>query len=293
LLVRGEVLPLRQTPKDSNDARWVREERRFVRITADSTGEAELFQLVAFDVTDSLPSPMVFNSAVAGAVPFKNGMLQIGSGELQDGIALNAAIDGANLLQAIEWQPPRTSGKPGATWADKDVAYELALADSLGRQFRAHPRQTFLATASVLREQRVAWPLKFQGTDPLYDFYWAKLLVHINRMLAAPDMRMRFSGHACAIGPEPVNLRLSQQRAGAFHQGFLRQIKARFPQVYEKLLPRLDPAKGFGETSPLNIERLNGARLMIGDNQKPLGRKLNRRLEIEFYYPQKRMTSLK
>lgn len=292
-LMRGEVLPLRQTPKDTNDARWVREERRFVRITADSTGESELFKLVAFDVTDSLPAPVVFNSAIAGAVPFKNGLLQISSGELQDGITLNAAIDGANLLQAIDWQPARASGKTGAAWAEKNVDYDLVLTDSLDRQFRTHPRKTFLATSSVLREQRVAWPLKFQGTDPLYDFYWAKLLVHINRMLAAPDMRMRFSGHACAIGPEPVNLRLSQQRAEAFHQGFLRQIKARYPQVYEKLLSRLDAAKGFGETSPLSIERLNGARLMIGDNQKPLGRKLNRRLEIEFYYPQKRLTSLK
>jgi outer membrane protein OmpA-like peptidoglycan-associated protein len=292
-LVAGEVLPLRRTPKDSSDARWVREERRFVRITADSTGEAELFQLVAFDVTDSLPAPVLFNSTITGAVPFKNGRLQIASGELQDRIAIKAAIDGANLLQAIDWQPTRASGKAGTAWAEKNVDYELVLADSLGRQFRTHPRKTFLATASVLREQRVAWPLKFQGTDPLYDFYWTKLLVHISRMLADPDMRMRFSGHACAIGPEPVNQRLSQQRAEAFHQGFLRYVKARFPHVYEKLLSRLDPAKGFGEIHPLSIEYLNGARLMIGDNQKPLGRKLNRRLEIEFYYPQKRLTSLR
>ncbi|MGH7601315.1 MAG: CARDB domain-containing protein, partial [bacterium] len=193
-LLRGEALPLRQTPKDSNDARWVREERRFVRITSDSIGESELFQLVAFDVTDSLSAPVVFNSAIVGAVAFKNGTLQIEAGELQDGIAIDAAIDGANLLQAIEWQPTRTNGKTGSAWAEKNVAYELALADSLGRRFRTPPRKTFLAISSVLREQRVAWPLKFQGTDPLYDFYWAKLLVHINRMLDAPDMRMRFSG---------------------------------------------------------------------------------------------------
>jgi hypothetical protein len=32
---------------------------------------------------------------------------------------------------------------------------------------------------------------------------------------------------------------------------------------------------------------------MIGDNQKPLGRKLNRRLEFEFYFPQQRLTNLK
>ncbi len=292
-LLPGEVLPLRRTPADSNDARWVREERRFAIITADSASEAELFQLVAFDVTDSLPSPVVFNSTIAGAVPFTNGTLQLAAGEAQDEIALNAAIAGAKLSQDLDWQPPRAGEKDGATWAEKNMAYDLVLTDSLGRQFRTHPRQTFLAVSSVLREQRVAWPLKFQGTAPLYDFYWDKLLVHINRMLAAPDMRMRFSGHACAIGPEPVNLRLSQQRAEAFHQGFLRQIKARYPQVYEKLLSRLDPAKGFGETRPLSIERLNGARLMIGDNQKPLGRKLNRRLEIEFYYPQGSLTSLR
>ncbi|MDZ7301631.1 MAG: PorV/PorQ family protein [candidate division KSB1 bacterium] len=284
-LLPGEVLPLRRTPADSNDARWVREERRYVKITADSSSEAVLFQLVAFDVTDSLPSPVVFNSAIMGTVPLKEGMIAVSAGDLQEQININPAASGTNLRQAINWHYHQFHGTRINAWVEKNVAYSITLIDTLGRQFHTKPRLTYLAAQSALREQRVAWPIKFQGTTPLYDFYWSQLLVHVNRMLADPNMRMRFSGHACAVGPEPVNLRLSRQRAEAFHQNFLRYLKLHYPQVYEKLLLRLDPARGFGENRPLRIERLNGEQITIGDNDKPLGRKFNRRLEIEFYYP--------
>ena len=46
---------------------------------------------------------------------------------------------------------------------------------------------------------------------------------------------------------------------------------------------RLDRALGYGEDKPLTIERLNGEQILIGDNDKALGRKLNRRLEISFH----------
>lgn len=112
-------------------------------------------------------------------------------------------------------------------------------------------------------------------------------MVHVNRMLEDKNMRMRFAGHACAIGPESINMALSQQRAETFRESFVQHIKTRYPATYQRIMERLDAAVGYGETRPLMLEYLNGSRELIGDHEKPLGRKLNRRLEIEFYYPAK------
>lgn len=103
---------------------------------------------------------------------------------------------------------------------------------------------------------------------------------------------MRFSGHACAIGSEGINMRLSQQRAQAFQQTFLERIKSHYPQHYKKIVQRLDGAVGRGESRPMGMAYLSGNTVVLGDNESPLGRKLNRRLEIEFYYPAKRVQTL-
>jgi hypothetical protein len=248
-----------------------------------------LFQLVSFNLNEPLPSPVIFSVAIAGAAPIGHSIIQLESGTLRKRIDISSMAKGAHLQQDLTWQPDE---EIGASWVGHNSAYEIALTDSLGRQFRTKPRQTYLAAQSILREQRVAWPIKFRGTEPLYDFYWTKLMAHVNRMLEDKNMRMRFAGHACAIGPDPVNKRLSEERAKTFREGFLRHLQANYPQAYDKIVQRLDPAVGYGESQPLTIEYLNGDRKMIGDNEKPLGRKLNRRLEIEFHYPEKISPSL-
>jgi outer membrane protein OmpA-like peptidoglycan-associated protein len=289
-LLQSEVIAPRRPPRDPADFRWVMQERRFVNILADNSSEAVLFQLVAFNLNEPLPSPVIFNAAIAGAVPLQTGMIQLESGTLREQINVKEKFQGSNLEENIFWQPDQNSDKTGGTngtkWVGHNAAYEIVLVDTLGRQFRTKPRETYLAAQSILREQRVAWPMKFRGTEPLYDFYWTNLMQHVNRMLEDKNMRMRFAGHACAIGPEPVNMKLSKQRAEAFREGFVQHIKAKYPESFEKIMQRLDPAVGYGETQPLTIEYLNGERVLIGDNEKPLGRKLNRRLEIEFYYPE-------
>jgi outer membrane protein OmpA-like peptidoglycan-associated protein len=281
-ILPGQVVPLRKPPRDATDARWVMQERRYVRITADNNSESVLFQLVGFNLNEPLPSPVIFNAAIAGAVPIADCRIQLESGTLRKRVDITGMAKSANLQQDITWQP---DDEIGATWVGHNSVYEIALTDSLGRQFRTPPRQTYLAAQSFLREQRVAWPIKFRGTEPLYDFYWLNLMVHVNRMLEDKNMRMRFAGHACAIGSEPINMRLSKQRAEAFREGFVRHIKTRYPETYQRIMARLDAAVGYGETRPLRLEYLNGDRILIGDHEKPLGRKLNRRLEIEFYYP--------
>ncbi len=283
-LLPGKVIPLRKPPRDATDSRWVMQERRYVSITADNNSEAVLFQLVAFNLNEPLPSPVIFNSAITGAVPLNKSVIELESGTLRKRVDLSGMAKGASLQQDISWQPDT---EIGASWVGHDASFFIALTDDLGRQFRTPSRQTYLAAQSFLREQRVAWPIKFRGTEPLYDFYWTNLMVHVNRMLEDKNMRMRFAGHACAIGPEPVNMLLSKQRAETFRQSFVQHIKTRYPEAYQRIMARLDAAVGYGETRPLMLEYLNGDRQLIGDHNKPLGRKLNRRLEIEFYYPVK------
>jgi len=282
-ILPGAVIEPRKTPRDATDSRWVMQERRYVSITADSSSEAVLFQLVEFNLNEPLPSPIIFNAAIAGAVPLKNGLFEIGSQSLKEQIKLDQALRGANLRNDIDWLPNQSNGNNGAAWVGNNAAYTLVLADSLGRKFQTKPRQSYLAAQSLLREQRVAWPIKFSDTKPLYDFYWPNLMTHVNRMFENKNMRMRFAGHACAIGPEPVNKDLSRKRAAAFREEFLRHLKVHYPQAFDKIMQRLDRAVGYGESQPLSIEYLNGERRVIGDNETPLGRKLNRRLEIEFY----------
>ncbi|MGH7495567.1 MAG: PorV/PorQ family protein [bacterium] len=282
-LLPGQVLPGRRTPADPDDARWVMQERRHVKIAAEIASEAVVFDLVSFDDIEPLPQPVIFHAGIKSAVPVQAGVLQLHAEGLSDQVLVNAV--GNVLLNNFIWQHDR-AGKEDL-WKEKSVTYALTLTDSLGRVFRTRPRLTYLAAKTQLRAHRVAWPIKFNATVPLYDFYWLKMFEHVKFMLTEPAMRMRLSGHACAIGPEAINLRLSQQRADAFRKGFLQHAQERFPDTYATILQRLVEVKGFGETKPLGIDRLKGDAVIKGDNQTPLGRKLNRRIEVEFYYPEK------
>lgn len=275
----GQVLPLRRTPANPEDARWVMHERRYVQIATDTANESALFDLVAFDDVEALIEPVTFLSAINGASPLRAAELTLATTAANERIVLGDIMRGAALQGELVWKAKTES------WQNQNGAYEITVTDSLQRTFRTQPRNTFLAATPKLRAQRVAWPIRFNVTAPMYDFYWAKLFKHINYMLQQPNMRMRFSGHACAIGPEAINLRLSQRRSEDFQQSFLRYAQSQYAVSFQKITERADAAKGFGETKPMAIERLSGEQIIKGDNESPLGRKLNRRIEVEFYYP--------
>lgn len=287
----GEVLPLRRTPANADDARWVMEERRYVKMSTDKAGEVIAFQLVPYDDIEQQLLPIVFAGAIASAVPFQSGLLQTTAGGRHQQLELEI-LSRQGFTQEILWQPGETNINEVEKLAGENLAYTLLVNDSLGRTFYTPPAETYLSVESSVRAQRVAWPLRFNATEPLYDFYWDELIPYLDQMLNDPDVRMRFSGHACAIGSEEINMRLSQQRAQAFQQTFLKRIKAHYPQTYKKIVQRLDGAVGRGESRPMGMVYLSGNTMILGDNESPLGRKLNRRLEIEFYYPTKQSRTL-
>ena len=97
------------------------------------------------------------------------------------------------------------------------------------------------------------------------------------------NKRLRFIGHGCAVGPEAINKSLSKKRAKMFHDKFLKDVKDRYPDLYDKIKQRMDPPDGHGESEPLSFKSQNGAIVVLGDNETPLGRQLNRRVLILFY----------
>lgn len=279
-ILSGEVLPKRRVPKNPQDAKWVFEERRYVKITSDQKGQEVLFQPVRHIDNEELLRPVRFHSRIKCAVPVDHAWISCFHKDLCDSVSIQNLRNQLDIQGDLEWNPAeRGSVSP---WLYKNIGYYIGLTDTLGRTFRTRTQNTYLNKSVFQREHRIAFPLKFAQTDPLYSFYWSRIFDQVKKMLADPNKRMRFTGHACAIGPEEVNDRLSKRRASRFHKGFLNYVKTRHQEYFSQILQRLDPSEGFGEHKPLSIQRLNGERILIGDNTKPLGRKLNRRIEIIF-----------
>lgn len=285
ILLEGEVRDPRRVPQDPDDASWIFQERRNVKIFADRRYESQLFQPVTY--TDDLPKPqpVPFSLSVQSAVPIDTARLHLQAGAATADASLAANLAGDLLAGDFDWMIP--APQQVEAWLEKPAAYSISLLDSLGRRFRTQPATVFLQSPQHFKEHRISWPLKFDSTDPFYDFYWERLFGQIHRMLEHPKMRVRFVGHACAIGPDDVNLRLSQKRARVFHDNFLRMVKQEHPGSYQRILARLDPAIGYGEQRPFTVLRPDGQVVVIGDNNSPLGRVLNRRIEILFYFPEK------
>ena len=277
-MLPGKVLSKRRVPRNPQDAKWVFEERRFVEITSDKDGQAALFLPVRHTDDEKLPRPVSFHSQIKYATPINRGTISCLHKQLHDNVPLQVIQNQLTLQKETKWNPAaKMDIEP---WINKKVNYYISLTDTLGRTFRTHDKETYLKKYIFQREHRIAFPLKFAKTDPLYNFYWKRILTEVKKLLVDPGKQMRFAGHACAVGPQNINDRLSKQRANRFHKGFLGYVKKQDQKYYQQFVKRLDPAKGFGENKPLAIERLSGERILIGDNNSSLGRKLNRRIEV-------------
>ncbi len=282
ILLPGETQARRYVPANAEDARWVFEERRYVKITTDTTNVPVLFEPLNYVDVENLASPAIFNSEIKHTLKFEKGLLYVQVETAQDSILLEAA--GKTLVQGpLVWDMPVQDYFKKSPWINQPTQYVVQLTDSLQRVFSTYPR-TFLPIGKAeLREHTVAFPLKFNKTDPLYSFYWSNILESIEEILTDPAKRFRFYGHACAIGNDRYNLNLSDGRANSFHDSFLDYIKDNYPDVYQRIVNRTDSAKGYGENKPLGVLRSTGETVLIGENNLPTGRKLNRRIEINFY----------
>ncbi|MBN1996753.1 PorV/PorQ family protein [candidate division KSB1 bacterium] len=291
----GEVWPRRTLPANQTDARWILEERRVVKTTAKKEDQLELFSPIPHLDVENLRKPVDFTANIYGVVPAEDASVNFdyyqgnSTGDvadirplLSDSLSLPVNSTPTMFNEKILWQPQAADSAEYAAWLNKDITYALTVMDTLGRVFRTHPAVTFVTTKNFTRQYRISFPLQFASSQPLYNFYWPRIYTIAKELFRNPKMRIRFVGHACATGPEAVNKRLSLQRARDFHKGFLQFLKIQHPEDYDGIMERLDEPDGFGEGQPLSITRYSGDVVLFGDNDDPIGRKLNRRIEIVF-----------
>ena len=283
MILNGIKLDRRRLPKNSEDRRWVLEERRRVDITTSKKNEEILFKPLQTTYIQKTNFPVIFESNISGIVPFQTGQIFMAANQLHDSLEINDQLENARLVKDINWHLDQPDADKIDQWLTKDVEYSLTLTDSLIRTFKTKPRQTYLNSEVSGRERRYYVLAKFDSAKAYYDFYWTNLINTVPYLLEDEQTRMCFHGHGCATGPERINNPLSKKRANYFQDNFLRDVQQKYPDRYDEIKQRIDPPRGAGESEPLEFRTEDGTVVILGDNNTPLGRQLNRRVMIFFY----------
>jgi outer membrane protein OmpA-like peptidoglycan-associated protein len=289
VILDGIKLPARRLPRNPEDRRWVLEERRRLDITTDEPSEEILFKPLQTTYIGKTDSTIIFNSNILGVVSFQEGEIHLASDNQTESLNISDKFDGANLTKKIDWLLDESKVN---NWLKKSADYYLTVTDSLYRTFKVRPQKTYLDSKLTGRERRYYVLAKFESASPFYNFYWTNLINTVTFLLENPRMRMRFHGHGCAIGPESINNPLSKKRAKYFQNKFLEEVQDRYPNLYEEIKQRNDPPKGSGESQPLEFRTEDGKTVILGDNNTPLGRQLNRRVMIFFYTSERDVNEL-
>lgn len=270
----------RPMPSDSLDAKWMMEQNRVVTFSVDRAYEELIFRpfRIAADTT--------FQN---GGIPFHVELYSPGGIEIWrikgesvpfEIIDMNL-IHGDSLRGKVSWNGMDQNGL--LVLKDNSYRYRLVLTDSLGRTFYTPMDSVFVKERRTLQRWEMFGAAEFAGVEPVYQFYWDHLMDIAREMVENPAMSVQFDGHACAIGSETVNERLSLRRAQRFTEAFKERVRRAYPNQYMKIWNRIEPPRGFGENEPLRITIQGRGDLLLGDNDSPIGRYLNRRIMVLLY----------
>lgn len=280
----GKVLKRRRAPSNSQDAKWLYEERRFVEITANANDQKTLFAPIRHIDKEEVRQAVVFDADLQTALPLTMAVVRTFNSTLRDSVVVGGQTNPNQFTREIAWNP-RENLVLFEKWLKNSIDYNLEVVDKEGRIFNTTDQRTSITKTIIHREHRLAFPLKFADTDPVYDFYWSRLFGQMTDLLEDQSKRFSFGGFACAIGSSDINQKLSTRRANRFHNEMIKFVRIKHPEYFDEVKRKLDTAKGFGESKPLIIRHLNGEEVLIGNNEQALGRKLNRRIEIIFSIP--------
>jgi outer membrane protein OmpA-like peptidoglycan-associated protein len=274
-----KILGRRPMPADSMDARYVMEQNRVVTFEVDRDFEETVFG----------PMKVAVDTTIRRGIPFSPQILSPGDifGWRIEGKVSPFRLDDQRLVQGdslwgiIFWDATDMEGiiVPRNNW----YAFTLELTDTLGRSFSTRPDSIYIREKQTLRRREVFGAAKFAQVEPVYQFYWDRLMDVAHELVKKPNMRLRFEGHACVIGSDEVNERLSRQRAERFSQAFLNRLRQAYPDIYEEVRRRVETPVGFGEKEPLTVRIKGKGHVLLGDNDNPVGRYLNRRIMVLLY----------
>jgi len=275
-----KVLGKRPMPKNPQDAEWIMQEDRVVGFSVPQKMEEIIFKPYTIVVDTTLKENVIpFKTQIISPAGVESCLVQIQPGSIK----FKDRQTGLNDSLYVEhiWDATDSSGAlvRRNQWYD----YDLSLIDTLDRSFKTHPDSIRLSQRKIIRRQEIFGAAKFGQVEPVYQFYWDRLMDVAREMLENPGFRLRFEGHACAVGPTNVNERLSFQRAQRFTAAFLEKIKAAYPRQYDVIKSRIDAPVGYGEREPLSMRSKDHGNMLIGDNNSPVGRYLNRRIMVLLY----------
>lgn len=284
-ILAGNILPKRKAPANPTDTKWVFEERRYVEIEGINGSENEvLFRPFRHSFDKKTLNPLIFSADIKAALPTLEARTLYSYATRNDTLIINQFSNQSNLKDDISHKFQQSEVN---ILLNQNTRYTFSLIDAHGRKFMTNEKSSYLIENLIYNSHRIVMPLQFAKTDPIYSFYWTLFLEQAQTLLNASDWRFKFSGHACAVGPDHINEQLSKQRVNRFDSSFRNFLKQNHSELYQQIIKRLDSPTGFGEKNPLSVELFDGEKILIGDNNNPVGRKLNRRIEIEFYNTKK------
>ncbi len=275
----GIKLEPRKRPRNELYAKWAYDERRRVDIVADEASERIIFKPLQKTFIRKQNEPAPFTANITSFLKIQNSVISLTENN-GNSAELNEPVNNSKFAKIISWDPGSNNIEK---WLNNAVAYSLVLTDSLNRKFKTRPGESFLTSQITGSEKRYFIPAIFESTEAFYKFYWDDLIAAVPDLLKNLDTKIHFIGHGCATGSTEINNRLSKKRASDFQEKFKRDIGNLFPDLSDQIAKRLDQTEGKGEYEPFSIETDKSEKILIGDNETPLGRNLNRRVMILFY----------
>ncbi len=272
----NKVQGKRTMPANPQDAEWVMEQNRKVDFMAETKHEPVIFEPYRVAVDTTVRSGVVFDIGIA--TPGRTDawvITGVGNAILLSDVDI---VQQDSIAGVLEWNVRDKDGNlvPRDRW----YQYSLVLDDTLHREFMTRTDSLYIKEKVTIQRREMFGSAQFAKAEPVYQFYWDRVMDIAREMVENPEMRLQFEGHACAIGPDPVNDRLSLQRAQLFTTTFLARLRAAYPSQYASVAARVAKPVGFGEKDPLTLKLKGKREVLLGDNERPVGRYMNRRIMV-------------
>ena len=268
--------PLSENPQDNI---WRRQQNRVVQFEVPQQDELAIFGPHKVAVDTTLRDSVYFDIHVHSPGAIQEHYMQAHPDDIL--ITKNGLVNHLDVFGQFLWDG--TNFKKKLVQRNRWYTYQYFLVDSLNRTFKTYPDSVYLKEKRTIRRREVFGAAKFAQTEPVYKFYWDKLMEIADDLVQDPNLRVRFEGHACKIGSDEINMRLSERRAKRFTEAFKERIRKYYPNQYYSVMQRVDPPVGYGEKEPLTIKLRDKGEVLLGNNATPVGRYMNRRIMVLLY----------
>lgn len=293
-----------------SDLARVAEENRRVEIRVSRPGESPNITSVAEwrqyekQLFSPRPIPLDSTARIAHNVPFRSRVQTkrpLASIRLE---IYNNAGDPFPIHADYRWETPRFDqllfgwdcrrsydGSDSLVAFNRDYAFRVVATDTAGFSYTSGFDFFALRKTVNVVERKIFSLAKFDNVTQLHEFYQEYLADLGRRMRREDNFRVKMTGHTDIIGIEAYNDSLSVERAfevALLMRKTIRDLtKMQRPEERERLLVRISPdsldkstdkARSFGRGP---AEPLVAGGHLFGDNDRPQGRLLNRRVEIE------------